>query len=73
MKKLLLAAILALFGASAFAADVTGKVEFLTKRGQKPVPEETIVWLEPIEVAKAARLEPGSTSWPRATRRSSLM
>lgn len=36
------------------AAVVSGKVTFLTKRGQNPVPSETLVWLDPVGV-KAAR------------------
>lgn len=30
------------------AAVVSGKVAFLTKRGQNPVPSETLVWLDPV-------------------------
>lgn len=30
------------------AAVVSGKVTFLTKRGQNPIPAETLVWLDPV-------------------------
>lgn len=49
MKRFLLAfAIGALISGSLNASVVSGKVMFLTKRGQKPVVNETLVWLEPI-------------------------
>ncbi|PYQ29782.1 MAG: hypothetical protein DMF56_08620 [Acidobacteria bacterium] len=49
MKRLLLAfAIGALISSSLNASVVSGKVMFLTKRGQKPVVNETLVWLEPM-------------------------
>jgi plastocyanin len=49
MKRFLLAfAIGALISSSLNASVVSGKVMFLTKRGQKPVVNETLVWLEPI-------------------------
>ena len=38
------------------AATVSGKVSFLTKRGQNPVANETLVWLEPA--GKAVRKSP---------------
>lgn len=47
MRSALIAAVLALFTGAVSATDVTGRVEFLTQRGQKPNPQETIVWLEP--------------------------
>src|SRR5688572_4930511 len=37
---------IALFSTELSAAVVTGKVMFLTKRGQRPVVNETLVWLE---------------------------
>lgn len=37
------------YAASLSSATVTGKVSFVTKRGQKPVPAETVVWLEPSQ------------------------
>ena len=41
------------------AANVTGKVAFVTKRGTNPVPAETLIWLEPLS-ARVPRLTPGS-------------
>jgi len=38
------------------AATVSGKVSFVTKRGQNPVANETLIWLEPV--AKAVRKPP---------------
>jgi plastocyanin len=49
MKRRLLAfAIGTLISSSLNASVVSGKVMFLTKRGQKPVVNETLVWLEPV-------------------------
>jgi plastocyanin len=49
MKRFLLAAgVCAVFASSLDAAAVTGRVSFLTKRGQKPVPNETLISLEPL-------------------------
>lgn len=39
------------------AANVTGKVAFVTKRGQNPVAAETLIWLEPLG-GKVARRAP---------------
>lgn len=48
MKRFLLTATLcALASASLSAATINGKVMFLNKRGQNPVVNETLVWLEP--------------------------
>lgn len=41
------------------AANVTGKVTFVTKRGQNPVAAETLVWVEPLS-GKSPRLTPGT-------------
>lgn len=52
----------ALFALAAFplaAASVTGKVSFVTKRGQNPVPAETLVWIEPL-TTKTPRLTPAT-------------
>jgi len=43
-----LAACLLLAATSLTAANVTGRVAFVTKRGQNPVPAETLIWLEPL-------------------------
>jgi plastocyanin len=55
MKRLLPVVVCAasLFAAVLDAATVAGRVNFVTKRGQHPVVEETLVWLEP-----AARIAP---------------
>ena len=60
MKRLLLlfVALFALCSAELGAAVVSGKVMFLTKRGQRPVFNETLVWLEP---AGRAPRKPAST------------
>lgn len=49
MKRLvpLVACMLALAAGGAFSATVSGKVSFATKRGQNPVVNETLLWLEP--------------------------
>jgi plastocyanin len=50
---LLVAGVCAAFASSLDAAAVTGRVSFVTKRGQKPVPNETLISLEPA--AKGAK------------------
>jgi plastocyanin len=52
-----LAALFALAALPLAAASVTGKVSFVTKRGQNPVPSETLVWIEPL-TARQARVTP---------------
>src|SRR3954466_11775339 len=48
MKRLpLIAAALILCAGALQAASLNGRVSFLTKRGQHPVSNETLVWLEP--------------------------
>lgn len=37
------------FTADAIAAPVTGSIAFATRRGQKPVNAETIIWMDPID------------------------
>lgn len=48
MKRLLLAAAVSILALPLAAATVSGKVSFLTKRGQNPVAGETLIWLEPL-------------------------
>jgi plastocyanin len=48
MKRLLAVCTVMLLAAAASAATVGGKVTFVTKRGQNPVPNETLVWLQPL-------------------------
>jgi hypothetical protein len=49
MKRLLavFVSVVILVPAGLSAANVGGHVNFVTKRGQHPVVEETLVWLEP--------------------------
>lgn len=47
MKRLLVLASAFAVAAPLAAATVTGKVSFVTKKGQNPVVNETLVWLEP--------------------------
>ncbi|HEX7705198.1 MAG TPA: hypothetical protein VF701_01955 [Thermoanaerobaculia bacterium] len=50
MKRLVVAAIALFVCAEAGAASaVTGHVAFVTKRGQRPVVTETLVWLDPLD------------------------
>lgn len=60
MKRLLAAVTLAtaVFAGAAAAAPVTGSITFVTKRGQHPIVNETLVWLEPAAGAKPARRAP---------------
>ncbi|HEX7151773.1 MAG TPA: hypothetical protein VF618_09825 [Thermoanaerobaculia bacterium] len=43
------------YAAELGAAAVAGKVSFVTKRGQKPVVAETLVWLDPVGTKPAPR------------------
>lgn len=45
---LILAGFFAIAALPLAAANVTGKIAFVTKRGQNPVPAETLVWVERI-------------------------
>jgi len=62
MRKLLLAALALVACAIAVASDaaetVSGKVSFLTRRGQRPNVNETVVWLEPVGATKVAKPAP---------------
>lgn len=55
---LLIASAFALAAADLGAATVNGKVMFLSKRGQRPVVNETLVWLDPA--GKAPRKPAGT-------------
>jgi plastocyanin len=61
MKRLptILGAFLALAALPLAAANVTGKITFVTKRGQNPVAAETLVWIEPVS-ARAPRVAPST-------------
>lgn len=61
MKRVIPILMCAFFMAAALsAATVSGKVAFATKRGQKPVVAETLVWVEPQGQAKATRRPPAT-------------
>jgi len=61
MKRLLPHLVLAaaLFSVSSSAAPLTGNIGFVTKRGQRPLVNETLVWLEPA-AGKIVRRAPQS-------------
>ncbi len=54
-----LAACIALAALPLAAANVTGKVAFVTKRGTNPIAAETLIWLEPMS-ARSPRVTPGT-------------
>src|SRR5947209_19211351 len=56
---LVLAGFLAIAALPLAAANVTGKVAFVTKRGQNPIPAETLVWVEPAS-GRALHVNPGT-------------
>src|SRR5436305_13055625 len=56
---LVLAGFFAIAALPLAAATVTGKVAFVTKRGQNPVPAETLVWIEPL-TSRALRVVPAN-------------
>jgi plastocyanin len=55
MKRFSIALLIALLTTNLAAAELAGKVAFVTKRGQKPVLAETLVWLEPLSATRATR------------------
>lgn len=55
-KTFLLAVLLLLVCAGSHAADVTGTISFMARRGQKPNLAETVVWLEPLDAKKPPKL-----------------
>jgi plastocyanin len=62
MKRLLVVGcVVALAATEAFAGGVSGRVSFVTKRGQNPIVNETLVWLEPAAGTRAAKRAPSST------------
>jgi len=72
MKRLLV--VVCLLAASAtevFAGGVTGRVSFVTKRGQNPIINETLVWLEPASAARLPRKAP--TTFTMITRGKALI
>ena len=55
MKRLLSLGVCVLLTAGELdAATINGKVSFVTKRGQRPVVQETLIWLEPVAGTKTA-------------------
>jgi plastocyanin len=56
MKRLLVVAcVVASVATKLFAGGVSGHVSFVTKRGQNPIINETLVWLEPASGAKTPK------------------
>jgi len=56
MKRLLVfSGLVALAATDLFAASVAGRISFVTKRGQNPIVNETLVWLEPAGGARLAK------------------
>jgi plastocyanin len=72
MKRLLAAGSLVLMVAAgqASAAVVNGQISFVTKRGQRPVVNETVIWLEPLSGRTSA---PAPATVEMATRNKSLL
>jgi plastocyanin len=64
MKRLpiVLAGALLLVSTGLDAAVVSGKVAFVTKRGQKPVPTETLVWLDAVGTRTPPPKKPATTA-----------
>jgi hypothetical protein len=62
MKRLLPVAVcaLTLLAAELGAVVVNGKITFVTKRGQRPVVQETLIWLEPISAKPTTLRRPPS-------------
>jgi len=60
MKRLLAAGLLTLAAAEAFAGGVTGRISFVTKRGQNPIVNETLVWLEPAAGVRTPKRAPAT-------------
>src|SRR5688572_11642239 len=72
MKRLLAAGtfIFTIAAGDVSAVVVSGQVTFVTKRGQRPVVNETVVWLEPI-AGKTAAAQPATVAM--TTRNKSLL
>jgi plastocyanin len=63
MKRLPIAIVAMLFlSAPVFAATLNGKISFVSKRGQTPVVNETLVWLEPVTAVKTSQKRPPATT-----------
>ncbi len=59
-KFLFLVTLLAFSATSVCAVDVAGSVAFLTKRGQKPRVDDSVIWLEPVKAPGMPKLTPGA-------------
>ena len=57
-KFLFLVTLLAFSATSVCAVDVAGSVAFLTKRGQKPRVDDSVIWLEPVKAPGMPKLTP---------------
>jgi len=61
MKRLLVVAGVMTFAATElFAAAVGGRVSFVTKRGQNPIVNETLIWLEPAAGVRTPKRAPAT-------------
>jgi len=66
MKRLLAAGLSVFLAGELSAAVVSGQVMFLTKRGQNPVKNETLIWLDPIAGKPSRRTAPTFTMTTRS-------
>jgi plastocyanin len=55
-----LTTLLVMSAMSAAAVDLSGSVTFLTKRGQKPRVDDSVVWLEPVKASGLPKVVAGS-------------
>ena len=55
------------------AVVVQGKVNFVTKRGQRPIVQETLIWLEPVSAKASAVRKTPSTAEKVVTRSKTLI
>jgi len=61
MKRLpVVVCVVALAATEVLAGGVSGRVNFVTKRGQNPIVNETLVWLEPSPGTRAAKRPPAA-------------
>ncbi|HXI11623.1 MAG TPA: hypothetical protein VNM92_03130 [Thermoanaerobaculia bacterium] len=61
-------AVLLLIAGHASAAAISGQVSFMTRRGQKPLMSETVVWLQPAARSTAEKKEPQRFQMPTRNR-----
>lgn len=61
MRKLfVLTTLLVVWALSASAVDLSGSVAFLTKRGQKPRIDDSVIWLEPVKATGLPKITAGT-------------